>query len=272
MEALEKEMRSGQESLRQAQSRAFEAAQQLSRARNEITALDLQKEGNAVRLEKLSAEKIQFEEERRGLETRLQQFSATVEAGILNAQTHRGTVQERQQRLLELQQQLGETTRELDELLRHQAGKRSRLNVLEQLQTEHEGFGTGALSALKNAAHALGSLADKIRVPDQHVVAIETALGHNLQLVLTEQPETARQILEDLRTNKTGRASVAALHLTPAGDDSTVPAPADSVGALGVIDSGSGGPTAFAAAAGTNVDCRRPFRRHRRLPVNKWSI
>jgi chromosome segregation protein len=236
-QAFENELRSAQEALRHAQSRAFEAAQQLSRARNEITALDLQKEGNAVRLEKLSAEKIQLEEERRGLESGLQQFSATVQAGMLDAQTHRGTVEDRQQRLRELQQQLSETTRELDELLRQQAGKRSRLNVLEQLQVEHEGFGTGALSALKNAAHVLGSLADKIRVPDQYVVAIETALGHNLQLVLTEQPETARQIVEDLRTNKTGRASVAALHLTPASDDSTVPAPAGSIGALGIIDS-----------------------------------
>jgi chromosome segregation protein len=237
LQDLENELRSGQDALRQAQSRAFEAAQQLSRARNEITALDLQKEGNAVRLEKLSSEKIQLEEERRGLEARLQQFSATVQAGILDAQTHRGTVEERQRRLREVEQQLSETTREMDELLRQQAGKRSRLNVLEQLQSEHEGFGTGALSALKNATHVLGSLADKIRVPDPYVVAIETALGHNLQLVLTEQPETARQIVEDLRTNKTGRASVAALHLTPSADVSTEPAPANAVGALGVIDS-----------------------------------
>jgi chromosome segregation protein len=237
LQSLENELRSAQDALRHAQSRAFEAAQQLSRARNEITALDLQKEGNAVRLEKLSAEKIQLEEERRGLEARLQQFSETVQAGILDAQTHRGTVEERQRRLGEVQTQLGDTTRELDEFLRQQAGKRSRLNVLEQLQSEHEGFGTGALSALKNATNVLGSLADKIRVPDQYVVAIETALGHNLQLVLTEQPETARQILDDLRTNKTGRASVAALHLTPASDGSTAPAPDGAVVALGVVES-----------------------------------
>ena len=65
---MENELRADQEALRQAQAEAFDAAQQLSRARNEITALDLQKEGNAVRLEKLSAEKIQLEEERTGLE------------------------------------------------------------------------------------------------------------------------------------------------------------------------------------------------------------
>ena len=213
LQGVENELRSNQESLREAQTRAFEAAQQLSRARNEITALDLQKEGNAVRLEKLSAEKVQLEEERTGLGRRLQQFSASVEAEILNAQSHRGTLEERQRRLRQIEQELSETTQQLDDLLRQQAEKRSRLNLLEQWQAEHEGFGSGALSALKTAAQALGSLADKIRVPDPYVVAIETALGHRLQLILTEEPEAARQILDDLRGNKAGRASVAALRL-----------------------------------------------------------
>ncbi len=212
-QSVENELRADQEALREAQTKSFEAAQQLSRARNEITALDLQKEGNAVRLEKLAAEKVQLEEERTRLNGRLQQFSASVEAEKLNAQTHRGTLEERQQRLREIQEQLSNTTRELDELLRQQAEKRSRLNVLEQLQSEHEGFGSGALTALKTAAHVLGSFADKIRVPNEHVVAIETALGHHLQLVLTEQPDTARQIVADLRGHKAGRASVAALQL-----------------------------------------------------------
>ena len=60
--------------MRQAQADAFAAAQELTRVRNEITALDLQKQGNVVRLEKLSAEKIQLEEERTRLEARLQEF------------------------------------------------------------------------------------------------------------------------------------------------------------------------------------------------------
>ena len=85
--------------MRQAQSEAFAAAQQLTRVRNEINALDLQKQGNVVRLEKLSAEKIQLEEERTRLEARLQEFAANVEAEKLNVQTQRGTVEERQQRL-----------------------------------------------------------------------------------------------------------------------------------------------------------------------------
>src|SRR5262249_11942192 len=55
---IEEQTRRKQEVLRQAQAEAFAAAQDCSRLRNEITALDLQKQGNVVRLEKLSAERI----------------------------------------------------------------------------------------------------------------------------------------------------------------------------------------------------------------------
>ena len=69
-----------QEALAPGAGGCFRAAQDLTRVRNEITALDLQKQGNVVRLEKLSAEKIQLEEERARLEARLQEFAANVEA------------------------------------------------------------------------------------------------------------------------------------------------------------------------------------------------
>jgi len=210
---VEEELRDLQEALRQAQSAAFAAAQDLARARNEINALDLQKQGNAVRLEKLSSEKLQLEEERTRLEQRLAEFEASVEAEKIHAASQRGTVEERQQRLRQNQEELNRTARELDGLLQEQAEKRSRLNVLQQLQAGHEGFSAGSLAALKQSEQVLGSLADRIRVPNQFVTAIETALGHHLQLVLTEQPEAAHQILADLQVNKRGRASIAALAL-----------------------------------------------------------
>src|SRR6185369_18033558 len=90
LQKIEDQIKRDQESLRQAQAAAFAAAQDLTRVRNEINALDLQKQGNVVRLEKLSAEKIQLEEERTRLETRLQEFAANVQAEKLSAQTRRG--------------------------------------------------------------------------------------------------------------------------------------------------------------------------------------
>ena len=220
LRAVEEELRLQQDTLRQAQSAAFAAAQDLTRARNEITALDLQKQGNVVRLEKLSAEKIQLEEERMRLEIRLQEFVVNVEARKLNVQTQRGTVEQRQDRLRQLHEELNRAAGAQDQLLQQQAAARSRLNVLEQLQAGHEGFGAGPLAALKQSTQVLGSLADKIRVADPYVTAIETALGHHLQLVLTGEAESARQILADLSAHRKGRASIAPMaFIGDAGND-----------------------------------------------------
>ena len=211
-----------QEDLRAAQSAAFAAAQDLTRVRNEITALDLQKQGNTVRLEKLSAEKVQLEEERARLESRLQEFTASVEAEKLNVAACRGTLEQRQNRLHDLQTDLTASAMQQDKLLQQQAEKRSRLTVIEQLEQSREGFDAGAVAALRSrdaGRSVIGSLADRIRVPEQFVVAVENALGHHLQLVLTEQPESAQEILADLSANKTGRASVAALAIQQKADD-----------------------------------------------------
>lgn len=235
---VEDELRQAQEALRQAQAEAFAAAQDLSRVRNEITALDLQKQGNVVRLEKLSAEKIQLEEERTRLEARLQEFAANVEAEKLHAQTQRGSVEQRQARLRALQDELAQAGAELDGLLREQAGKRSQLSVIQQLDAGHEGFSEGSLAALKQSQHVLGSLADRIRVPDPYVTAIETALGHHLQLVLTEQPESAREILADLALKRKGRASIAPLAFVRnghgSGPDPDAPAAAEPAASAAV--------------------------------------
>lgn len=213
VEACDSSLLIVQNELRQLQSRSMASAQQLARVRNEISVLDLQKQVNQAHLEKLGSESIQIGEEIHGLQTRLSDFEKTVEAEKLDAQSKRGTVEERQQRLRTLQHEAAQTSQELDQLLRAQTEKHSRLNVLEQLQESHEGFSAGALAALKQSDLVLGSLADHLRVPDRYVVAIESALGHALQIVLTRRPESARQILQGLAERKIGRAHIAALDL-----------------------------------------------------------
>jgi len=216
-DALEEELGQRQEALRQAQSESFSVAQELTRVRNEINSIDLQKRGNTVRLEKLSSEKTQLEEEEARLRERLGQFSSDVESRRTTAQSHRGTVEERQQRLAELQGILAKLTGELDELLRVQAGKRSRLNVLQQLQASNEGVSAGAQAAISESESALGLLVDQIRVPEEHVVAVEAALGRHLQLVITRQAADAKSILTSLSEGKKGRADIVALDLVSGG-------------------------------------------------------
>ena len=233
VEATESEISQRQSELNGTNNEAAQLTQRLTGARNELNALELQNQGNAARLEKLSAEKIQLEEERSKLETSLHEFERSVEDDSLHVETHRGTVEERQARLSVIGTDLSGTEENLDELLQRQAEAKSRKDVLKQLIESKEGFSAGAQTVLTQFDSAIGSLADQIRVPDEHVRAVEAALGANLQLVITEQPQSADQMLQRLAQGEQGRASIVALELLrerggaiPPSDipDGTVPA------------------------------------------------
>lgn len=211
--AVEAELRRRLDESQQHQTELFTEAQRLARVRNEIAALDLQQQAGRVRLDKLSAEKVQLEEERTRLQARLEEFAQASQAQELDLTARRLSVEERQQRLREVQAEIARLGQALDELHRAHAERQSRRTVLAQLEASHEGFDAGALAVLQSAHGVLGTLADRLRVPDEHVTAVEAALGHHLQLVLTQEAANARQILSDLAAAAKGRASVASLSL-----------------------------------------------------------
>ena len=213
VETAESEISQRQSELNGTNNEATQLTQRLTGSRNQLNALELQNQGNAARLEKLSAEKIQLEEERSKLETSLSEFERSVEDDSLHVETHRGTVEERQARLSVIGTDLSGTEESLDELLQRQAEAKSRKDVLKQLIESKEGFSAGAQTVLTQFDSAIGSLADQIRVPDEHVRAVEAALGANLQLVITEQPQSADQMLQRLAQGEQGRASIVALEL-----------------------------------------------------------
>ena len=209
---VEEELRQQQEALRQAQADAFAAAQDLTRVRNEITALDLQKQGNVVRLEKLSAEKIQLEEERTRLESRLAGVRGQCrggEAQCADPARHGGRT-------------AGAPARAPGGIEPRRAGAgpgpaaAGRKALAAQRAGTIAGRPRGFQRRPAGRAQAVASMCSarwrtRFACRTNTSTAIETALGHHLQLVLTEQPESARQILADLNTNKKGRASIAPL-------------------------------------------------------------
>ena len=238
VEAAESEISQAQSELYDTNNEATQLTQRLTRSRNELNALELQKQGNAARLEKLSAEKIQLEEERGKLETSLGEFERSVEDDSLHVETHRGTVEERQARLSVIGTDLSDTEEVLDGLLQRQAEAKSRKDVLKQLIESKEGFSAGAQTVLTQFDSAIGSLADQIRVPDEHVRAVEAALGANLQLVITEQPQSADQMLHRLAQGEQGRASIVALELLRQRGGAIPPAdiPEGAVHALDIVE------------------------------------
>ena len=168
------------------------------------------------------------------------EFEKCVESDSLHVETHRGTVEERQVRLGEIGRQLIIAEDELDELLQGQAEAKSRKDLLQQLIETKEGFSAGAQDVLTEFDSAIGTLSDLIRVPDEYVRAIEVAMGSNLQLVLTEQSQTANEILNHLAQHKQGRAGIVALEMLRERGGEIPPndLPAEGKPALQVVETG----------------------------------
>lgn len=97
------------------------------------------------------------------------------------------------------------------------AEKQSRLEVLEQLIADGEGFEKGTQAVLKgldNPEYYEGKirqpLANFIEVESRFAEAIEAALGKQLQAVIIADVEVAEKVITSLRDEKIGQASVLA--------------------------------------------------------------
>ena len=93
-----------------------------------------------------------------------------------------------------------------NELLRNS----SRLESLKNITEKYEGYGNSIkkVMELKSSKKGIvGVVADIIKTEKKYEVAIETALGGNIQNIVTDTETTAKEIIEYLKKNKFGRAT-----------------------------------------------------------------
>jgi len=86
----------------------------------------------------------------------------------------------------------------------------SRLDTLKNITERYEGYGNSIKKVMElkaNKKGIVGVVADIIKVDKKYEVAIETALGGNIQNIVTDTETTAKEIIEYLKKNKFGRAT-----------------------------------------------------------------
>lgn len=90
----------------------------------------------------------------------------------------------------------------------HQA--KSKLEALSNLTERYEGYG-GSVKAVMEQKESnkgiIGVVADIIKVDAKYETAIETALGGNIQNIVTDDEETAKKMIGYLKSRKAGRAT-----------------------------------------------------------------
>jgi chromosome segregation protein len=123
--------------------------------------------------------------------------------------------------LREKEKLLSETEQHLATLERTLAEKRSRLDVLRQLNQQGEGLAQGSQALLKGIDGPVkireaiaGSLVAQLDVDPKFIQAIEAALGRNLHAVILKDAKLASEIIESLKKNKLGQAALLVPELT----------------------------------------------------------
>ena len=86
----------------------------------------------------------------------------------------------------------------------------SRLESLKNMTERYDGYGNSIRKVMEKKEEEKGIhgvVADIIKVDKAYEVAIETALGGNIQNIVTEDEETAKRMIQYLKQNKLGRAT-----------------------------------------------------------------
>ncbi|WP_066717952.1 chromosome segregation protein SMC [Clostridium sp. Marseille-P299] len=117
----------------------------------------------------------------------------------------------------DLEQNLGKEQVRIDNLSKEfndnqQANmiEQAKLESLKNLTERYDGYGMSirrVMEAKEKNDKIVGVVADIIKVEKEYETAVETALGGNIQNIVTEDESTAKALIEYLKKNKFGRAT-----------------------------------------------------------------
>ena len=88
--------------------------------------------------------------------------------------------------------------------------EKSKLEALTNLTERYEGYGGSVKKVMEckdREKGIIGVVADIIKADKKHETAIETALGGNIQNIVTDDEETAKRMIAFLKQTKAGRAT-----------------------------------------------------------------
>ncbi len=168
--------------LEQIQDRKAQLAQRITEAEEEAKLQTSLMEGYHRELKKVSGRIIELTEESAGYERKIEELQKT-----LAKQTE--------------QFRIGQTAYHREQ---------SRLESLKNITERYDGYGNSIRRVMDNREREkglLGVVADIIKTEKKYEIAIETALGGNIQNIVTADEETAKRMIAFLKKNQFGRAT-----------------------------------------------------------------
>ena len=139
----------------------------------------------------------------------------------------------------EWRDKLRENGRKLEENQTTFHKQQSRLESLKNIAERYDGYGNSIRKVMEQKASnpgLLGVVSDLIQVEKKYETAIETALGGNIQNIVTEDESTAKKMIGFLKQNRLGRATFLPLTSVSAKGNPKNETLLDEEGVLGIAN------------------------------------
>ena len=117
--------------------------------------------------------------------------------------------------------------------------EKSKLEALTNLTERYEGYGGSVKKVMEckdREKGIIGVVADIIKADKKHETAIETALGGNIQNIVTDDEETAKRMIKFLKETRAGRATFLPLTSISRPQEFKTPEVLKEKGVIGMAD------------------------------------
>ena len=236
--SYEKEKHSGDEQLAQVRKRQEEAAQTLAEIQKQIAScnegmeqgqkelfallnrradIQAKQQRSDTMVEQINIRKAELGKrllDRKTQETDLDSVLADCKKDLEEVSAHIRKLSEQEKELSAKEKEWRTKAKENDRALEEKQNEfhrqQSRLESLKNISERYDGYGNSIRKVMEQKEHnpgLLGVVSDLIQVDKKYEIAIETALGGNIQNIVTEDEATAKKMIAFLKQNRFGRAT-----------------------------------------------------------------
>ncbi|MGN0157001.1 MAG: chromosome segregation protein SMC, partial [Lachnospiraceae bacterium] len=177
------------------------------------------------------------EEKRQDEIAQLEKDFETITEGIQNLNREQ---KEKEESVAAMKEQMTAMDLKLRDIQVSYHQDKSKLEALSNLTERYDGYGGSVKRVMEQKEHhkgIIGVVADIIKVEKKYEVAIETALGGNIQNIVTDDEETAKKMIAFLKAEKGGRATFLPLTSIKNQQEFKTPEVLEEEGVLGLADS-----------------------------------
>ena len=129
-----------------------------------------------------------------------------------DAQSAKNVAEGRRMRIANRERELSELSDELTKQIVELRSTDSRINMLEEMERDYEGFGGAVKAVMREAKRGAlrgvhGTVSELLRTDEHTALAIETALGAAIQNVVVDTQNDGKRAIEFLQRRNAGRAT-----------------------------------------------------------------